>query len=177
MQGEAKTRGSVGGRHQRARALARRRSDCEPLSGYEQRLLDAHLGACTQCRGWAEELPEPTVPPGQEARSPATVSRVEAASTAPDSRDREHQREHDHIGPQEDAMGLDKRRSVVGQGYGPSKGRQFLYYGIFIVVVILLYFGGKAAVSQLDQAPSHNPATAPWAQPPAKKQPQPEQFQ
>jgi hypothetical protein len=177
MPGEAKTRGSVGGRHQRARALARRRSACEPLSGYEQRLLDAHLGACTRCGGWAEQLPEPTVPPGQEAGSPATVSRVEAASTAPDSRDREEEREHQHIGPQEDAMGLDKRRPVVGQGYGPSKGRQLLYYGIFIAVVILLYFGGKAAVNQLDQAPSHNPATAPWAQPPANKQPQPEQFQ
>jgi hypothetical protein len=172
MQGQARTRGSVGGRHQRARSLARRRSDCERLSDYEQRLLDAHLGACTRCRGWAEELPEPTVPAGQETHGPGTVPRVEAASTAP-----ERSGESGHIGPEKDAMGQDKRRSVIGQGYGPSKGRQFLYYGIFLVIVVLVYIGGKYAISQLDTAPSHNPATAPWAQPPAKKQPPPQQFQ
>jgi hypothetical protein len=171
MQEQARTRGSVGGRHQRARSLARRRSDCEQLSDYEQRLLHAHLRACTRCRGWAEELGEPTVPPGQEEQRPATVSGVEAASTAPERGDGEH------IGPEKDAMGQDKRRNVVGQGYGPSRGRQFLYYGIFLVVIVLLYIGGKYAVSQLDKAPSHNPATAPWAQPPAKKQPPPVQFQ
>jgi hypothetical protein len=171
MQGQAKTRGPAGGRHQRARSLARRRSGCETLSGYEQRLLDAHLSACTGCRGWAQELPEPTVPPGQEQRPAATVSNVEAASTAPERGDGEH------IGPENDAMGLDKRRPVVGQGYGPSKGRQLLYYGIFLAFLVLLYFGGKFAIDKLDQAPSHNPATAPWAQPPAKKQPPPQQFQ
>ena len=171
MPGQAERDGSVGGRHQRARSLARRRSGCEPLGDYEQRLLDAHMRACARCRTWAKDLPEPTVAAGQRAQAPATVSPVEAASTAPESGERKH------IGPENDAMGLDKRRPVVGQGYGPSKGRQLIYYVAFIGLLVLLYFGGKYAIDQLDQAPSHNPAKAPWAQPPAKQQPPPQQFQ
>ncbi|HEX6602444.1 MAG TPA: hypothetical protein VF030_07350 [Solirubrobacterales bacterium] len=171
MPEQAERHGSVGGRHQRARSLARRRSDCEPLGDYEQRLLDAHMRACARCRSWSGELPEATVPAGQRTRTPATVSGVEAASTAPESGERKH------IGPENDAMGLDKRRAVVGQGYGPSKGRQIIYYAVFIGLLVLLYFGGRYAVDQLDKAPSHNPATAPWAQPPAKQQPPPQQFQ
>jgi hypothetical protein len=171
MTGQAEIAGPLGGRHQRARALARRRSGCEPVSDYEQRLLRAHLGACPRCRVWAEALPGATVRAGQGTHAPATVSPVEAAGTASNGEQGEH------LGSEVDAMGQDKRRAVVGQGYGPTKGRQLVYYGIFLGFLVLLYFGGMFAISQLDKAPSHDPASAPWAQPPAKQQQAPEQFQ
>jgi len=75
-------------------------------------------------------------------------------------------------------MGQDKRRAVVGQGYGPSRGRQLLYYGLFLGFLIAVYFGGKLAISELDKAPKHNPAVAPWAKPgPDQQQQAPQQFQ
>jgi hypothetical protein len=69
-----------------------------------------------------------------------------------------------HAGSDVDAMGQDKRRQVVGQGYGPSKGRQLLYYGLFILLLIGLYIGAKIAVDELDKAPESVANQAPWSQ-------------
>jgi hypothetical protein len=170
---QAESAAAAGGRHQRARRLARRRADGGRLGEYEGRLLDAHLGACRACGEWAAELPAAaTVVPGHEAPAPATVVDVEAAGTASKGG------ESTHIGSETDAMGHEKRRAVVGQGYGPSRGRQLLYYGLFIAFLIAVYLGGKLAIDELDKAPKHNPAAAPWAKPGQQQQQrQPEQFQ
>ena len=74
-----------------------------------------------------------------------------------------HEQEDESKFSTEDAMGQDKRRTIIGQGYGPSRGRQFLYYGLFIGFLVLAFIGGKIAVSELDKAPAKDPDAAPWA--------------
>lgn len=61
-----------------------------------------------------------------------------------------------------DAMGQDKHRKIIGEGYGPSRGRQLLYYGVFIGVIVALFIGGKIAVDELDKAPTKDRDQAPW---------------
>jgi hypothetical protein len=71
-----------------------------------------------------------------------------------------------------DAIGEDKRRQVVGQSYGPSKARQILLYGIFLICVAALFIGGKFLVDSLDTpVGKHVPHTAPWAKQDAKQRP------
>jgi hypothetical protein len=62
-----------------------------------------------------------------------------------------------------DAMGLDKRREVIGGQYSPSAGRQAAMYGIFVAVVAALVIGGLLLVKELDQPPASNADAAPWA--------------
>jgi hypothetical protein len=166
--------GPLGGRHGRARELAARRDRGEELSDFEERALAAHLAACPRCRGAIEAgegRSEATVPApvvgGQERPGGATVGAMEAASSP--SGGGQHVQEH--IGSKEDAMGQDKRRQVVGQGYGPSKARQLAYYGIAVAFIVLAYIGAKIAIDELDKAPANNPDKAPWAQPDAPQQP------
>ena len=64
-----------------------------------------------------------------------------------------------------DAMGLDKRREVVGKSYGASVGKQATMYGIFLAVVIGLGFGFKLLADKLDQPPATNDDVAPWSAP------------
>ena len=153
-----------GGRHARAQDLIERRARGEELGDYDRRILEAHLAACKECRAWSE-----TVVGGQEEPARATVGGVEAATPSESGGQR-------HIGSDKDAMGQDKRRQVVGQGYGPSKSRQLVYYGLFVAFVIALYIGGKIAIDELDKAPAHNPDKAPWSQPNAPQTP-PQRFQ
>jgi hypothetical protein len=71
-----------------------------------------------------------------------------------------------------DAMGKDKRREVVGHSYGPSKTRQILLYGLFLVCVAALVIGGKLLVDAVDTPVGKDiPHSAPWAQPDAKQHP------
>ena len=63
-----------------------------------------------------------------------------------------------------DAMGLDKRRPVIGPSYGPSKARQFAVYLGFLAVVAALVIGGIILVGNLDKPVGKNvPNSAPWA--------------
>jgi hypothetical protein len=63
-----------------------------------------------------------------------------------------------------DAMGLDKRRPVIGQSYGPSKARQFAVYLGFLAVVAALVVGGIILVGNLDKPVGKDvPNSAPWA--------------
>jgi len=158
--------GPLGGRHGRARELAARRDRGERLSDFEERALAAHLVACPRCRAAIEagegrpEAPAPApVVGGQERPTGATVGAMEAASS-PDS---SGQRVQEHAGSATDAMGADKRRQVVGQGYGPSKARQLAYYGVAIAFIVLAYFGAKIAIDELDKAPANDPDQAPWS--------------
>jgi hypothetical protein len=87
----------------------------------------------------------------------------------------------EHIPPEErldhekisstDAMGLDKRRHVVGGSYGPSLARQATLYGIFIAVIAALAIGFIVLANELDQPPDTYADEAPWAQPGAQQQP------
>lgn len=70
-----------------------------------------------------------------------------------------------------DAMGLDKRRAVIGGSYGPSFSRQATLYGIVIVVLIGVGVGFKLLADTLDEPPEHISNTAPWAQPGAPQTP------
>jgi hypothetical protein len=63
-----------------------------------------------------------------------------------------------------DAMGLDKRREVVGGQYSPSIGRQAAMYGIFLAVTAVLVVGFILLAGKLDQAPDSYPDEAPWSQ-------------
>jgi hypothetical protein len=69
----------------------------------------------------------------------------------------------DHQPSDVDAMGQDKHRKVIGQRYGASRGRQLLYYGIFVAFLVLSYIGLSAAVSHFDKKPAHSPDVAPWS--------------
>jgi hypothetical protein len=61
-----------------------------------------------------------------------------------------------------DAMGLDKRRQVIGGSYRPSFARQATLYAIFVVLVVALAIGFKLVADELDQAPQTNRDLAPW---------------
>jgi len=63
-----------------------------------------------------------------------------------------------------DAMGLDKRRGVVGEKYGASFAKQATVYGVFLAVVVALVIGGKMAADELDKGPEVNEDKAPWSQ-------------
>ncbi len=70
-----------------------------------------------------------------------------------------------------DAMGLDKRRGVVGEKYGAGFAKQATVYGVFIAVVVALVIGGKLAIDELDKGPAVNDDRAPWAQDDAEQRP------
>lgn len=73
-----------------------------------------------------------------------------------------------------DAMGLDKRRQVAGEVYGPTRARIATRFVIFFAFVILLLVGAKIAVDQLDQPSDSISTEAPWAQPDSpQRQPKP----
>ena len=61
-----------------------------------------------------------------------------------------------------DAMGLDKRREVIGGHYGASFKRQVATYVVVIAAVIGAAFGLKALADHLDQPSAHVADQAPW---------------
>ena len=62
-----------------------------------------------------------------------------------------------------DAMGLDKRRSVVGGKYGVGAGRQAALYGGALAITAALVIGFILLAKQLDKSPDEFPDEAPWA--------------
>jgi hypothetical protein len=60
-------------------------------------------------------------------------------------------------------MGKDKRRQVIGHAYALTRARQLTYYGIFVAVVVALFFGARFAVDELDKAPEKIENQAPWS--------------
>jgi hypothetical protein len=66
-----------------------------------------------------------------------------------------------------DAMGMDKRRQVIGNVGGPSRRSQFLFFGSVAAIAILLIGGWFLAVSILDQPKDEYPDKAPWSSPEA----------
>jgi len=69
-----------------------------------------------------------------------------------------------------DAMGLDKRRSVVGESFGPGKARQLAVYAGFLAILAALVVGGIILIGSLDTSVGKNvPNSAPWAKQGAKQ--------
>lgn len=69
-----------------------------------------------------------------------------------------------HEQSETDAMGLDKRRTVVGQSYGPSKTRQLAVYMGFLAILAALAVGGIILIGALDTPVGKNiPNSAPWS--------------
>ena len=75
-----------------------------------------------------------------------------------------------HEQSEQDAMGLDKRRGVVGESFGPSKSRQLVVYVGFLAVLVALVVGGFLLVGALDTSVGKDvPNSAPWAKQDAKQ--------
>jgi hypothetical protein len=131
-------------------------------------------------------VPPAPVPPPQEIHRPtvvtggkspvggkvAVVAEEKESTEASESKEPERAdapdepREAEGRHPSElDAMGLDKRRGVMGQSYGPTFAKQATLYGGVLIVIILAFFGLSAAVGSLDKAPKANPDKAPWSKP------------
>ena len=76
----------------------------------------------------------------------------------------------------EDAMGRDKRREVVGGRYGPSRARVFGTFAAFFAVVAVIAGGFYLLAQELDQPPEENADVAPWSASDApQKAPRPRQ--
>ena len=76
---------------------------------------------------------------------------------------------HEHS--TEDAMGLDKRRAVKGETYGPTKTRVIMSFVVFFAIAGVVFVGLLFLVDRLDQPPDTVEAKAPWAQPEAVQTP------
>ena len=61
-----------------------------------------------------------------------------------------------------DAMGLDKRREVIGGRYSASATRQIVTYAIVVLVVAGAAIGIKLLADDLDQPPKQVADEAPW---------------
>lgn len=61
-----------------------------------------------------------------------------------------------------DALGLEKRRQVIGGTYSPTITRQVVTWLIFVVVVGGAAFGLKTLADNLDEPPAKVEDQAPW---------------
>jgi len=62
-----------------------------------------------------------------------------------------------------DAMGNDKRRSVIGRQYGASARKRLLVYGIAVTVIVLVVVAFLTVVTNVDDREIALKQTAPWA--------------
>lgn len=63
-----------------------------------------------------------------------------------------------------DAMGLDKRRGVVGKRVGASPAKQLAFYAGALGIIAVLAIGAILLASELDQPPDTIAVQAPWAE-------------
>jgi len=103
--------------------------------------------------------------PASEIPAPSIGPHTEISKDPPEERLAKH--EQSDI----DAMGLDKRRAVVGEKYGASFAKQATVYGVFLAVVVALVIGGKLAADELDKGPEVNADKAQWSQGEAEQRP------
>jgi hypothetical protein len=93
--------------------------------------------------------------------------KISAPSLGPDTvieREPVEERLARHEQSEVDAMGRDKRRSVVGQRVGPSKVRQLAVYLVALAIIAALAVGGFILVGSLDTSVGKDiPNSAPWA--------------
>jgi hypothetical protein len=91
-----------------------------------------------------------------EPAAPSIGPHTEIEHTPPE--ERLAGREHSNT----DALGLDKRRQVVGGTYGPTRTRVIMRFVVFFAVVGALFVGLLFLVDQLDQPPDTYKDAAPW---------------
>ncbi|MET0824817.1 MAG: hypothetical protein ABWY79_10690 [Solirubrobacterales bacterium] len=93
------------------------------------------------------------------------VSETTAPSIGPNTvieKDDPGERLSRHQQSEVDAMGLDKRREVIGGRYSASATRQILTYAIVVLVVAGAAIGIKLLADDLDQPPKRVADEAPW---------------
>jgi hypothetical protein len=122
-------------------------------------------GGGGKVRGGMEDDRPREMPPASETPAPSIGPHTEIEHEDPDERLARNEQSDT------DAMGLDKRRAVVGGSYSPSFGRQATLYGVAIAALIALVIGFKLLADKLDEPPEHISNTAPWAQPGAPQTP------
>jgi hypothetical protein len=111
------------------------------------------------------EKPEPSAEKPAGHRETIDISDTPAPSIGPHTtfeREPPEERLAHHEISDSDAMGLDKRRTVVGKSYGPSFAKQATLYGGFIVIVVVLAIGFKLLADELDKPPDTVKAEAEW---------------
>jgi hypothetical protein len=117
---------------------------------------------------------EPEAPEAEDGSSRENISDTPAPSIGPETvieKEPPEERLARHEQSDVDAMGLDKRREVVGGSYGASAKRQVTVYLSVLVVAALIIFGLVMLVGVADKAPDEVEAQAPWAQPDADPEP------
>lgn len=82
-----------------------------------------------------------------------------------------------HEQTQVDAMGLEKRREVVGGSYGASFAKQATLYGGVLAVIAAIVIGFILLAGKLDQSPDTAEDKAPWATVPDAPQNPPQPLQ
>jgi hypothetical protein len=155
----------------------------------ESRRHEAERGRSEDESGRPEDesgRPEEGAQPGegQEATKgdsdTVDISGTTAPSIGPHTvieRDDPEERLARHEQSETDAMGLDKRREVVGGQYRPSRARQLTTYGIFLAVVAAIAVGFIVLAGELDQPPKAYKDEAPWSRADAPNiKPQPIDF-
>jgi uncharacterized membrane protein len=116
----------------------------------------------TEMQQQPAETQETSEPPPSDAYAPTEVAETQPSARPPAEDDQDNRL---------DAMGLDKRRQVVGQSYGPSLAKQATLYGAFLAVLVGLVIGGKLLADELDKPPEKNEDVAPWSRPDAPQIP------
>jgi hypothetical protein len=106
-------------------------------------------------------------PSGGDSSSGSTedISDITAPSIGPNTKIEKEDPEERlarHEQSDTDAMGLDKRREVIGGNYSASFGKQLFRYALVVVVVGAAAFGAKLLVDDLDKPPAKAADAAPW---------------
>jgi hypothetical protein len=93
------------------------------------------------------------------------ISETTAPSIGPNTvieKDSPEERLARHEQSDKDALGLDKRRQVVGGRYSASVPRQIVTYAIVVAVVLGAGLGIKLLADDLDKPPAKVEDRAPW---------------
>jgi hypothetical protein len=101
-----------------------------------------------------------------ENSTSVNISDTTAPSIGPNTvieKDTPEERLARHDQSSSDAMGLDKRRSVVGGSYSASFGKQLTRWALVVLVIAAGAFGAKLLVDDIDKAPAHAADRAPWS--------------
>lgn len=113
------------------------------------------------------ESGEPAGQKSEGSSSDAEAQEVTAPSVGPhtviEREPPEERLDFDKISD-EDAMGREKRRRVVGGTYGPTRARVFATFATFFAVVAAIAVGLYFLAQELDQPPKETAAKAPWAE-------------
>lgn len=153
--------------------------DAEPKTSAPESSPQPELSSQPESSQEPESSPGPEQPAETTTDSPerpehAAIRQDEGLPTAPSIGPHTH---IEHVPPEErlaghdysdvDAMGLSKRRSVVGGTYGPTRTRIIATFATFFAVVAVLAIGFFLLAKELDQPPDSNPDEAPWSVPDA----------